>query len=29
MEEKHVSKRPQKEINMGENTCAQFIPMQI
>lgn len=29
MEEKHISQRPQKEIYVGENTCAQFIPIQI
>lgn len=29
MEKKHVSKRPQKKIYVWDNTCAQFIPIQI
>lgn len=29
MEEKHVSKRPQKEMYVGKDTCAQFILIQM
>lgn len=29
MEEKHISKRPQKEMYVGKDTCAQFILIQM